>query len=166
MSVGKAFFNYGAGLGQGFTLVFNRALRDKAFQPGYLDIRGHDVWLWAVISGLRSGYYYDNYSSAAYRRHVDTVTPTGKGNMKLWRWRLQVFLEGDIFERNAKAIHSYNILFGKEITTHEDHIFLSIFGDIRYKGKKRLQKTFYPYRLKESFLEEVVLRFTFLCGKI
>ena len=166
MSVGKSFFNYGAGLGQGFTLVFNRALKEYAFYPEKMDIRGHDVWLWAVISGLREGYYYDDYSSASYRRHTSSVTPTGGSGWNLWRWRFRQFMNHELFLRASLAACTYAELFSDRMKTDEDKTFLRIFGERGMITRRRWKKAFYPYRLKPSVLEEVALRFAFLCGRV
>ena len=166
MNVGRAFFNYGAGLGQGFTLVFNRALKQKAFYPGKMEIRGHDVWLWAVVAGLGGGYYYDDYCSAKYRRYPGTVTPTGKGGFQLWKWRFKKFLDRELFQRVSLAVQTYAELFSEQVKSKEDKTFLQLFGNPQNAGKKRLKKAFYPYRLKPKVLEELALRFAFLCGRV
>lgn len=165
MSVGKSFFNYGAGLGQGFTLVCNHTMRKLAFQSGYDDIRIHDVWLWAVIKGLNGVYIYDDYPSAKYRRHGATVSPTGKGIWKLWQWRFQKFIDKPYFMKLLKGVDTYRKLFAKQVISEEDKCFLRLFGDYTKFGKMRLKKACYPYRLKYTWPEELALRFAFLCGR-
>lgn len=165
LNLGRAFFNYGAGLGQGFTLVFNRRMKELAFRPGHSEIRGQDVWLWAVVTGLQGIYYYDDYPSAMYRRHGATVTETGKGKLQLWKSRFKYFWDAGLFHRVSRAIDNYRILFYDQVTKDEDRMFLEIFGHYQTFGKKRLRKVFYPYRLKLTWPEEFATRFAFLCGR-
>ncbi len=164
MNVGRCFFNYGAGLGQGFTLMFNHALKEVAFPEGYGE-RGPDTWLWAVICGLGGHYVFDDYESARYRRHDATVTATGKGRLVLWKTRFKQFREGTFFVRTAKAADFYRQLYYDRMTKPEDRLFLDVFGHYEDFGKKRLAKTRYPYRLKLTIAEEVATRIAFLCGK-
>lgn len=170
MSVGKAFYTYGGGLGMGFTLVFNRALKDYAFRPGCTNIYGHDVWLWAVISGLGTGYYFDDCNTASYRRHSGTVSSAGKDVWSAWKWRLQAFwgkdkMGEDVFAKLLLAIQTYAELFRASANSPEDCEFLRLFGNRDCGIKWRIAKVFYRYRLKSYLLEELALRFAFLCGK-
>lgn len=165
LNLGRAFYNYGAGLGQGFTLAFNHKMKEVAFQPEHNDIRGQDVWLWAVVTGLQGVYYYDDYSSAKYRRHGDTVTATGKGKIQMWKSRFQYFLDVSFFQRVSKAIANYRIMFYDQMTKEEDRLFLDTFGHYETFGKNRLRKAFYPHRLKVTWPEELATRFAFLCGR-
>ena len=165
MNVGRAFFNYGAGLGQGFTLMFNHALKEEAFVEGFGE-RGPDTWLWAVISGLGGNYVFDGeYESALYRRHDDTITATGKGALALWKTRFRQFREGTFFVRTAKAADSYRQLYYNRMTRPEDKLFLDVFGHYEEFGKRRVRKARYPYRLKITVAEEIATRIAFLCGK-
>lgn len=164
-NLGKAFYNYGAGLGQGFTLVFNQKLKETAFLPGHSETRGQDVWLWAVITGLQGVYFYDDYSSTKYRRHGATVTQTGKGKIKLWKSRFNYFIDIDFFRYVSRAIDNYRTLFFDQVTKEEDRLFLDTFGHYETFGKKRLRKVFYPHRLKVTWPEELATRFAFLCGR-
>lgn len=164
MNVGRCFFNYGAGLGQGFTLLFNHALKEIAFPPGYGE-RGPDTWLWAVTAGLGANYVYDDYESAKYRRHDATITATGKGKLALWKTRLRQFREGTFFVRTAKAADFYRQLYYDQMTKPEDRLFLDVFGHYSEFGKRRLRKARYPYRLKLTVAEEIATRLAFICGK-
>ncbi len=165
LNVGRAFYNYGAGLGQGFTLAFNRALAETAFVKDRDEIRGHDVWLWAVISGVKGHYFYDDYSSTRYRRHEGTVTVTGKGKINLWKKRYAQFRNVGYFRRISRGIQTYRELFGNQMTREEDIRFLKTFGYYDNFGKKRLRKGFYPYRLKLTWPEEIATRVAFLLGR-
>lgn len=166
MNVGRAFMTYGASLGQGFTMVFNHALKEMAFQKENLKVFYQDAWLVAVIVGIEGGYYYDEYPTALYRRHIGTVTPTGNGTKAMWEWRLKEFLGGTYFKQISEGIDTYSRLYSKHMKKEEDITFVKIFGGENGFGKNRLKKVFYPYKLKKTLMEEVTLRFAFLCGKV
>ena len=165
MNVGRSFFNYGAGLGQGFTLFFNHVLKELAFDIDTDTIRGHDVWLWAVIVGNRGTYIFNDDCTALYRRHDKTVTATGKGFISMWKARWRMFNDKVFFHSVVDAIVAYKRYYYDKMKKKEDRDFLELFGNREFYQKKRLKKAFYKHRLKPKFIEELALRWAFLVGR-
>ena len=109
-------------------MVFNHALKEMAFQPGHIKVFYQDAWLVALIVGIDGGYYYDEYPTALYRRHMDTVTPTGNGTKAMWKWRLKEFLGGNYFRQISEGIETYSTLYSKYMKKEEDQAFIEVFS--------------------------------------
>ena len=151
----------------GFAMVINHSLRRRILWDTLAGKNiPHDRWiLWCAF--FAGKILYDPRLLVTYRRHGNTVTPTGKGNgilLKEW-WREEV--RGNRMAWWNGLARYYAECYSKEMDTR--------FPDVRSKwllisGNRKgfvpyLKRLFFPLRLKPSLVGELILRFCFLLNK-
>lgn len=145
-----------------FTMAVNRAAKDFLYthKPSRAKARG--TWMSMLFSGYGK-VIYDNRPCALYRRHTASVTSSNMGFFGLWIWRIRKFFGGgfdgyrilleDFYETAGEGLDENNKK-ALELFTRKEYLPNVFF------------KIFYPHRLRRKVIDEIMLRFVFLIGKL
>ncbi|MCI8501005.1 MAG: glycosyltransferase [Oscillospiraceae bacterium] len=145
-----------------FTMAINKAAKELLFhnKPQWVKARG--TWMCMLYSAL-GVILYDNRPSAFYRRHSSAVTSSNMGFFGLWKWRIKTFFGGGFEDYKLKLQDFYSVV-GDRLPGKERKMVYR-FSDPHYL-KNVIYKVFYPKRLRRRLFDELMLRFTFLIGKL
>ncbi len=144
--------------------VINENARKIILENGSEDICSHDWWTYFVCAGL-GDVIYDKIATIKYRRHGNNVSACGKSFIKLQIYRIKNFIFGDYFKMVKLQILKFDKCFYKELS-EENKKLLSLFTNKKYNLKIALKKVFYPKMFRQNIIDEIMLRFMFLIGKI
>lgn len=166
LDVGKCLSLYDGGWLLGFTLVLNKALKNKAFDNDAQKMYSHDIWVQAVLAGFAGELIYDAKPTVFFRRHQNTasIAESGVSNslISTWRYRwAEGFGNGTMFLRIKNSIATYAAEFGGNLEKKRDAQFIEVFTK-----SGRISKLLYPHRLKQNISAELAWRFAILLGKI
>lgn len=169
LDVGKALSLYDGGWLPGFTLVMNRALKEKAFDNNAEKMYSHDIWVQAVAAGFQGELIVDNRVGAYFRRHSDSTsiaeTSVTSTVISAWIFRFkELFSAKSTFTALKDGMCTYADTFADQVARDRDRKFLKYFGTT--SKRYLLQKVFYPHRLKQSVPVELAWRLAILLGKI
>lgn len=148
----------------GMTIVINKKMRDSLVLNKPKNCYMHDWWIYLVTSSLGNVIYYDK-SLVKYRRHGKVVTPSGKNDLKLFLWRIKEFIINDSLKEIKKQNIEFNRIYGKDLNK-EDKKLLDLFTTEKYCFIKTIKKAFYPKRFRTKLMDEIMLRFLFIIGKL
>lgn len=171
LNVGKTLSLYDGGWLLGFTCVFNKCLKELAFDNQAVEMYSHDIWVQTVDVAFNGNLLIDSEVTSYFRRHNNTTSIAEQGVEKSvwdsWKYRWdEMFGNGELFGRLKDSMVSFQNVFGNKLDSPEDNKFLSLFGTKEKDIKTRIKKIFYPHRLKKSFLVEIAWRVAILMGKI
>jgi len=171
LDVGKSLSLYDGGWLLGFTLVMNKALKQKAFDQEVGPFYSHDIWVQAVTTGFKGNLLIDKRITCKFRRHGNTTSvaesSVNKSAIEQWKYRLNEFLgNGKMFVSIRNSINSYAAAYADQLPSAQDKDFLRRFADRGDGRKHRIAKLCYPHRLKKSALAEIAWRLSILFGKI
>lgn len=168
LDVGKSLSLFDGGWLLGFTLVFNRTLKQLAFDNSVEKMYSHDIWVQAVAAGFGGELIYDPRVGAYFRRHESATSVAesgiGKSLFNAWKYRWEEFFGGKLFGQLNSGMVSYAQLYGDKVEDPVDQKFLKAFGS--ECGKNRMRKLLYPHRLKQSLAVECAWRLAILLGKV
>ena len=154
-------------MSSGFTMIINNALRIRILRDNLYGKKiFHDRWtFWAAF--FSGTIIYDSRILVNYRRHDQTATETGKGNLVL----LKVWLLGDIFGNNFSETSKIALFFADCYRTEmnkKDKNIEKNWRKIAGEGKgiyAYLSRLFTMKKLKPNFSKELILRLSFLLNK-
>lgn len=147
----------------GIVEVFNNSLAKEIIESTEKDVCYHDWWAYMISSGLGKT-IYDNSSTVEYRRTGKNVSPSGKKGISLFIYRIKKFLVTGYFSRVKKQIQRYKEIYSNKLND-ENLKIINIFSK-NYNFFRAIKKTFYPYRFRQSFKDEVFCRILFLFGML
>lgn len=152
--------------GYGFTQVFNNATRDLILgkeAPKSYKIIAHDAWIHLLCLACGSVIYDENVHADMRRHGGNTSIHEYHGGT--W-WKHQIWRVSEFFIKGN----------GKEIYKEIDIFFDTFKYVLPNRAKKiikfyvtpghRVKKAFYPQRYRDNLVDEVLLRFLFLIGKM
>jgi len=148
--------------GQGMTMTVNKKTRDMIIENTPKTCFFHDWWTYLLCIGL-GNVAYDNVTTVKYRRRKQNATSEGQGYLRLLIWRVKhlVFNDGmkDIKQQmiNFKEFYYYQLFEDKRKV-------LDLFANQEYSFKNAIQKAFYPKRLRNNFIDDIMLRIIFIMG--
>ena len=154
----------GSQLGVGFTLVFNRAIKEiiEKTAPFNFKIYGHDQWV--TLMGLTLGnVVYDPTVTAKHRRHEQNVSKYKVSFFQLQKQRIKQFL----IDKDQKIIIDtlyYFYRMYKDQMSEKNRMYFQLFINRRYNFRKALRKCFFPERYRDKLLDEIAIRVLFLIG--
>lgn len=148
----------------GNTMVFDKKMAKLVLDSGTQDVCLHDWWLY-MIATVKGKIIYDPNPSLEYRRTGNNVTPGGGGFLKLQLFRIKKFLFGDYFKNIKKQIKRFDKIFHDELNK-KDQLLINLFTEERYHITTALKKLFYPKMFRQNLLDEILIRFMFLIGKL
>ncbi len=150
---------------QGFSIVFNRSLRELFLKAKREEVSSHD-WLMGMIALAYGKTYFDSRIGAYHRRLMTSQSGMDMGNRLKWLGDTWMHPERSDIRRTARAFVK---TYGEELsagTIKQQKAIQTAKWFCRGYSVHTLQKLFYPHRWRPSFSSEVVLRFLILCGKI
>lgn len=148
----------------GFNSVFNKVARDTMTSNIPKHSCGHDWWTYMVCQGLGK-VIYDNRPTVKYRRTGSNVSPGGADFIKHQIWRFKKFILSDYFSNVRIMLGEYRHLYN-DILTAKDQKLLSLFTRKKYNLIVALKKCFYPKMFRQGLVDEIMIRFFFLIGKL
>lgn len=149
---------------QGMTMVINKNAKDTIAKDKPKNCLFHDWWTYMVCSGFGE-IVYDEESLVRYRRHGKSVTAEGKSFISLFFWRIKKFIINDDLKKIRKQYIEYQKLYEDKLDI-KDRKILSLFASEKYSFIKSIKKVFYPKKFRKKIIDEIMVRFLFLIGKI
>lgn len=171
LTVGKVLSLFDGGWLLGFTCVFNKRLKELAFDNEAVEMYSHDIWVQAVNVAFQGKMFIDEEITAYFRRHECTTSIAEKGVTKSilssWKYRWDEMLgQGEMFGKLKNSMVSFKNIFEDKLEYTDDLKFILCFGTREKSLENRIKKFFYPHRLKKSIVVELAWRFAILMGKI
>ena len=148
----------------GFTCVFNKKAWELMKQNIPKHSCGHDWWTYMVCQGMGK-VIYDERPSVKYRRHNQNVSAGGMSFFKFQIWRFKKFFLNDYFANIREMLREYETYY-KNSLSKKDQKLLSLFTKEGYHIGSTLKKVFYPHRFRQTIIDELMVRFIFLIGKL
>lgn len=148
----------------GINTVINKTTRDLMVNSGIQKSCGHD-WTAYMICSSMGEVIYEKVSTLKYRRTGKNVSPGGKGFFAFQIWRIKKFFVNDYFSNVREELIEFEELFGNKLS-EEDKKLLSMFTNKKYCFVNSIKKFFYPKRFRQKTIDELMLRFIFLIGKL
>lgn len=140
----------------GFSMVFNKKLRELMLEANVSNIVSHD-W-WATLIAVKFGKcQFDKRVASQHRRHSESVTLNSLS--RKWKWLFRSIKEGNLVGNNADE---FERLFGQKLDKKE-RFYLQLFT--KKNIKTALFKTFYLGRWRPSWDSELAIRLLMLLGK-
>lgn len=148
----------------GNTSMFNRLLVKELMKFNIEYVCCHDWLVYMIASGLGKT-VYDSNSSLEYRRTGGNASPRENGKLKLLIYRLKKFIFGDYLKELKKQILEYKNQYYELLSTKNKKL-IDLFVDKNYNVIHALRKTFYLKRFRQAGIDEFLIRFVFLIGKL
>jgi glycosyltransferase involved in cell wall biosynthesis len=145
---------------QGFSMVFNKKLRELMLMGDINNISSHDWWACLLVTKFGISTFDERVTS--YHRRLDTSMSGGglKGKLKWFKNTLQN-KDSDINNVAREYVKTF-----ESVTDKEDLKLVGLFVNDKYSLIKALKKTFYPKRWRALWSSEISIRLLMLLGKI
>lgn len=147
---------------QGMTMTVNKKTRDMIIENMPKTCFFHDWWTYLLCIGLGNVAYNDE-TVVKYRRRKENATSEGQGYIRLIIWRIKnlLFKDGmrDIKQQmiNFKDYYYYQL-------SDENKKIIDLFADDDYTFLIALKKAFYPKRIRNNIIDDLMIRIIFLIG--
>ncbi len=148
----------------GINSILNRKARDLIIKNIPENSCGHDWWSYMVCSGM-GDVIYDKSYTLKYRRHNSNVSADATNFIKFQIWRIKKFFINNYFNNVKQQAIEYEKLY-KDKLSKKDQKVLNLFTSKNYNVRKQLTKVFYPKMFRQKMIDEIMLRFIFLIGKL
>ena len=148
----------------GFNSVFNKKAKDMMTEHVPKFSCGHDWWTYMVCQGM-GRVVYDSRPTVKYRRTGNNVSAGDMDFVKFQIWRIKKFIIGGYFSNVRKMLAEYRHLYNDKLET-KDKKLLSLFTRKSYNPIVALKKVFYPHMFRQGIVDEIMLRFFFLIGRL
>lgn len=148
----------------GFNSVFNHAARAVMKKDIPRHSCGHDWWTYMVCQGM-GRVIYDARRTVKHRRTGNNVSAGGMNFIRFQIWRIKKFVVGGYFKNIRMMLAEYWQLY-RDRLSEEDRKLLSLFVRRNYNLIAALRKVFYPRMFRQNIVDELMLRFLFLIGRI
>lgn len=150
----------------GFSSVINYTLKEmvKNNTPDVNDLYGHDFWFYLIA--LSTGrVFYDRQVTAKYRRHSKNVSVINRNFLKHQLWRIKCFLVNDDAKKISKSVKMCKDLYYNYMDKDTRALF-DLFSYKEYNLSILVRRVFYFKRYRDTFFDEVAIRFIYLIGKM
>lgn len=151
-------------LALGYTMVMNKKAKDICANKRSVKTISKDVWIGMICSGLGE-VYFDNTSCAKYRRNDGAFSVSDTNFLSVQKVRFYKLFKNNGFKNINRILTEFFEVFGDELPEKRREE-LELFLPQKYSVRKVVKKIFYPYRLRYSITDEVMLRIMFLLGKV
>ena len=143
-------------------MTVNKKTRDMIIQNMPKSCFFHDWWTYILCVSM-GNVAYDNVTTVKYRRRKQNATSEGQGYIRLLVWRIKNLL----FKNGMKDIKQQMLNF-KEIyyneLSEENKKILDLFSNEKYSFIIALKKAFYPKKIRNSLIDDFMLRIIFILG--
>jgi len=144
----------------GFTVVVNESMRKELIHHLPHRTKMKDYWM-HLVSGGRGHFIYDERISANHRRHGKNHSEDPTEFIKFQMWRIKHFLLDDTFTESHDLLKEFYEIYQNRLPEKKKRELKLFQSD-----GNRLKKVFYPYRLRSTWSDEIMLRIVFLIGKL
>ncbi|WP_428218047.1 glycosyltransferase family 2 protein [Enterococcus avium] len=151
-------------LALGYTMVMNKKAKDICANRRSVKTVSKDVWIGMICSGLGE-VIFDNRSCAKYRRNDGAFSVSNTNFLSVQKERFYKLFKNNGFNNINKLMVEFFEVFEDELPD-ERKKELELFMPQKYSFRKVVKKIFYPYRLRYSVIDELLLRMMFLLGKV
>lgn len=148
----------------GFNSVFNRKACEIVKSNIPQNACGHDWWLYMICVGMGE-VLYDPRPTCKYRRHNDNVSAGGMSFIKFQIWRFEKFFKNNYFANIRQQWREYEQLYGSKLS-NENRKILNLFTREKYSFPIAVRKAFHRGKYRQRFMDEIIVRFLFIIGKI
>lgn len=142
-------------------MIFNKRLAELSFVTNTSIISSHDWWIYMVAAGLGK-IIYDDSVFINYRRIGNNASFNGTSGLKLFVLKIRKFVFGGHFKIVKEQILYFKKHYSKMLS-ESDRKFIELFSQ-KYNLITAFKKTFYPKRLRQRFIDEIIVRILFLFG--
>jgi rhamnosyltransferase len=142
---------------QGFTMTFNRSLRDLILKCDIERLRTHDWWACLLVEKFGIAEFDDRL--AVKHRRLDTSL-SGMSLKNRLKWFASHY-QGDNDIRSCAQ--EFDRVFGREINDEECQL-IRMFS--RSSFLNNLKKAFYPRRWRNLLSSEIALRILMITGRV
>ena len=148
----------------GFNCVFNMTARNELKMNLPRFSCGHDWWTYMVCQGIGK-VVYDPRPTVKYRRTGNNVSAGGMSFFKFQIWRFKKFFINDYFANVRKMLREYRYYYYERLSK-EDQKLINLFARKKYDFITSMKKVFYPKMFRQGIVDEILLRFIFLIGRL
>ena len=154
----KALF---ACCGQGMTMTVNKKTRDMIIENNPKSCFFHDWWTYLLCVGL-GNVAYNNVTTVKYRRRKENATSEGKGYISLLMWRIKNLLLKDGMQDIKQQMINYKDYYYYQLSK-ENRAIIDLFSS-DYNLENSFKKAFYPKRIRNRLIDDIMIRVIFLMG--
>ena len=148
--------------GQGMTMTVNKKTRDTIIENTPKNCFFHDWWTYLVCIGL-GNVAYNNEVTVKYRRRKENATSEGQGYLRLLVWRIKHLLVDDGMKDIKQQMINFREYYYYQLSDENKKI-IKLFSERNTTLENTFRKFFYPKRLRDNFLDEIMVRFIFFMG--
>ncbi len=154
----KALF---ACCGQGMTMTVNKKTRDMIIENNPKSCFFHDWWTYLLCVGL-GNVAYNNVTTVKYRRRKENATSEGQGYISLLMWRIKNLLLKDGMQDIKQQMINYKDYYYYQLSK-ENRAIIDLFSS-DYNLENSFKKAFYPKRIRNRLIDDIMIRVIFLMG--
>ena len=148
--------------GQGMTMTVNKVTRDMIIENTPKSCFFHDWWTYLLCVGL-GNVAYDNVTTVKYRRRKENATSEGQGYIRLLIWRIKHLLFNDGMSDIKQQMINFKQYYYYQLSDENKKI-IDLFSDKEYNFGLVMKKTFYPKRIRNNIMDDLMIRVVFLLG--
>lgn len=154
----KALF---ACCGQGMTMTVNKKTRDMIIENNPKSCFFHDWWTYLLCIGL-GNVAYNNVTTVKYRRRKENATSEGQGYIRLLMWRIKNLLLNDGMQDIKQQMLNFKDYYYYQLSK-ENRAIIDLFSS-DYSLENSFKKAFYPKRIRNRLIDDIMIRIIFLMG--
>lgn len=147
--------------GQGMTMTVNKKTRDMIIENNPKSCFFHDWWTYLLCIGL-GNVAYNNVTTVKYRRRKENATSEGQGYIRLLMWRIKNLLLKDGMQDIKQQMINYKDYYYYQLSK-ENKAIIDLFSS-DYSLENSFKKAFYPKRIRNRLIDDIMIRVIFLMG--
>lgn len=147
--------------GQGMTMTVNKKTRDMIIESNPKSCFFHDWWTYLLCIAL-GNVAYNNVTTVKYRRMKQNATSEGQGYMRLLMWRIKNLLLNDGMQDIKQQMLNFKDYYYHQLSKENKQIINLFSSD--YSFENSLKKAFYPKRIRNRLIDDIMIRIVFLMG--
>ena len=148
----------------GMSMVINAAARNLIVSHDFSEIKIHDFWAYRVCAAFGE-VLYDPQPLVRYRRHGSNASDYSYNNLQRYILGLKRVFFTDIYKDTKKELIIFQTSYGNELSPEKKQT-IDLFANYKLNLLVRLRKVFFGKRLKDNWVNELIIRFLLLIGVI
>lgn len=148
--------------GQGMTMTVNKKTRDMIIENAPKTCFFHDWWTYILCMGL-GNVAYNNVTTVKYRRRKENATSEGQGYFRLLVWRIKNLLLKDGLQDIKQQMINFKEYYYYQLS-QENREIIDLFSEEEYSFENACKKAFYPKRIRNRLIDDIMIRVVFLIG--
>ena len=147
----------------GFTMLFNRILRDSLITIVPEKGQYHDYWVYLYANAFGK-VLYDSFICAEYRRHSNNESETSIRGFALFNNRVKRFFINNSGNSFAGTLAPFRKYFYERLSVQNKKILDLFCSSLSLKSS--ISKTFFPARYRNKLFEDIAIRILFLLRRM